>query len=631
MGFVFFVSVFALMTLLSAPVCAEQKEAAARGKGCLGCHEGIEVINERMAEEWRADSRCEVCHYGVPAANTEFEAHAGLISNPGDLRVIERTCGKCHSDYGEVANYKVNGIDNHVGRVIRSIMATAAGEIAGTRYLWNVQNTRSAIYGVRAVTDWDYRRLEGAVERLLTLPLASNSNADNLLRSVCLRCHLWTEDKSTPGIYRPAGCSACHVLYEEDGLSQSGDPTIPKDERGHPVYHRITTEIPTSQCLWCHNDGGARIGFSYVGLAVTDPKIRHEPPEPNSAATSRGVPVMHVKSDVHFRRGLSCIDCHDTIDVHGDGRIYSHKEYQVGIECESCHGNASTPPSFRTARGDRLTNIEVVEGKHFLRTKVLKELHRIPTLNAKDQWDWLPAIWHQGHTKLECYACHSNVVPQCYACHMERDDRAAGGVDWVASANNQTPEPAALGKWSGRKLLQLWLEPTLGVNRKGRVAPFVPGGQAIFTHRGPKGELLTRNQTFTTAAGLYGFSLNPIQPHNIDGRSRTCSSCHSQEKAVGLGTSGFVDLKRLGLSLTFSPDMFVNEEGSRVQDSPHEGARPFTWKELQTVYRTGTCIDCHRDAPAPRHDEADGPVPSFREADKFHHETIGVLLQQEKE
>jgi len=55
-----------------------------------------------------------------------------------------------------------------------------------------------------------------------------------------------------PGDYRQSGCAGCHVIYANsrepresliyaqygrDGKSQTVDPTIPKDESGHPLHH----------------------------------------------------------------------------------------------------------------------------------------------------------------------------------------------------------------------------------------------------------------------------------------------------------------------------------------------------------------------------------------------------------
>ena len=76
---------------------------------------------------------------------------------------------------------------------------------------------------------------------------------------------LGTNDQ--PGDYRSSGCTACHVVYANDrdpfhsagyaqyghlGLSHSADPTIPRNERGHPIKHQFTRAIPSSQCMVCH-------------------------------------------------------------------------------------------------------------------------------------------------------------------------------------------------------------------------------------------------------------------------------------------------------------------------------------------------------------------------------------------
>ncbi|GAB4352338.1 MAG: selenite/tellurite reduction operon c-type cytochrome ExtM [Candidatus Abyssubacteria bacterium] len=608
-----------LVALGGGVVWSQQKEPLLRGEGCLGCHEGIETINKKMADAWGADTRCEVCHHGKPQAATKLEAHDGLIANPSDFRVIDRTCGRCHSDYGDLAQVGANEVDNHVGRVLRSLMATAAGEIAGTRYLWNEQNTRSALYGVRAAADLDGQHPAGAVPRVRGLPAASASNADSLLRA-CLRCHLWTEDKRTPGIFRPAGCAACHVLYDEDGLSRSGDPTIPKEERGHPAAHVITTRIPTSQCLWCHNDGGARIGLSYIGFSVMDAELRPDSPLPGQRM-AYGCAVVPVTPDIHYLRGMDCIDCHDTLDVHGDGNLYSHQEHATGIRCEDCHGSASAAPDFRTEAGRLLKHVDVIEGVTYLQARLTLEMHRIPIIYSDQGEADLSAIWHEGHQRLECYACHSTGAPQCYVCHMVRDDAKPSPVDWVEGLGEGAEPLESAGSWTGRKLFQAWTQPVLGVNQRDRIAPFVPGGQAVLTRLDAGGETVRSNHTFTTAGGLYGFSLNPVHPHSVTTEAPTCSSCHSERKALGLGSEGFADLKRLGLSVTFSPDMFVDEEGNRVQDSSRDNVRPFTREELIGIYRTGGCEYCHerplKDGRAPA-----SQTDSITEADRRHKRMI---------
>ncbi len=104
-----------------------------------------------------------------------------------------------------------------------------------------------------------------------------------------------------PGDYRSSGCSACHVVYANDrsptnsgwwskyghqGLSFSKDPTIPKDERGHPIFHKFSRSIPSAQCMNCPMHQGNLFVNPYLGYTWWDqetdgkfmyPKEQHDP------------------------------------------------------------------------------------------------------------------------------------------------------------------------------------------------------------------------------------------------------------------------------------------------------------------------------------------------------------------
>ncbi len=106
-----------------------------------------------------------------------------------------------------------------------------------------------------------------------------------------------------PGDYRSSGCSSCHVIYANDrdpshsasyaqfghsGFSASSDPTIPKNESGHPIKHTFTRSIPSSQCMICHMHPGTNMVTTYFGLTWWDneidgekmyPKEQHNPSE----------------------------------------------------------------------------------------------------------------------------------------------------------------------------------------------------------------------------------------------------------------------------------------------------------------------------------------------------------------
>ena len=111
-----------------------------------------------------------------------------------------------------------------------------------------------------------------------------------------------------PGDYRSSGCSACHVVYANDrspvnsdywskyghqGLSFSLDPTIPKNERGHPIKHVFTRAIPTSQCMNCHMHQGNLFVNPFQGYTWWDLESDAEFMYPH--------PKNPLAQDAHFR------------------------------------------------------------------------------------------------------------------------------------------------------------------------------------------------------------------------------------------------------------------------------------------------------------------------------------------
>jgi hypothetical protein len=100
-----------------------------------------------------------------------------------------------------------------------------------------------------------------------------------------------------PGDYRASGCSACHVVYANDrsaehsgpyatygnlGRTVTVDPTIPKNESGHPLKHEFTRALPSSQCMVCHMHPGTNMVATYFGYTWWDNEVdgaRMYPPD----------------------------------------------------------------------------------------------------------------------------------------------------------------------------------------------------------------------------------------------------------------------------------------------------------------------------------------------------------------
>ncbi len=91
-----------------------------------------------------------------------------------------------------------------------------------------------------------------------------------------------------PGDYRASGCSACHVVYANDrspvhsgkwakygnmGKSINPDPTVDKEESGHPIAHQFQRSVPSSSCMVCHVHPGTNVVNSYFGFMWWDNEV----------------------------------------------------------------------------------------------------------------------------------------------------------------------------------------------------------------------------------------------------------------------------------------------------------------------------------------------------------------------
>ena len=564
-------------------------------KGCLSCHDGIERIAETPV---MGNLTCTDCHRGNAAQNSDkATAHKGMYANPSDLRVVDSTCGTCHAK--DVKNSK------------SSLHATMAGMISSTRYAFGAQS-RKSVYGAYAIESSLTDR-PGSVAKLTQIPRydpkqpdsATNSAGDDYLRNQCLRCHLWSGGAQATGDYRGSGCVACHVVYSDKGLYEGGDKAIDKSKAGRPKMHRITSKVPEYQCAHCHNRGG-RTGVSYIGTMESD---NYGTPYDAAGAKQgnlHGKQYNHLTKDVHFEKGMSCIDCHTKQDMHGDGRIYEKKENAVEVRCETCHGTPTKKADFLTIWGTKLPHVADKAGKPVLTAKLTGTQHLIPQLKGASlsEEGRIAMVAIPKHMeKLECYACHAKWAPQCYGCHIKNDVSKASG-DWLESVDTEDMSKAGQKEnvknialsWEESRSYLRWESPILGINSKGKVSPFIPGCQVILTQvdSGAK-KNMTNNKVFTTVDGTSGIMHNPIQPHTITKASRTCADCHMSRKTLGLG-SGFYDVKANfagGGGPDFELERIVDEEGKQLQGTAHEGARPFNKAEQQRISRIGTCIACH--------------------------------------
>ena len=570
-----------------------------KDKGCLKCHEGIEQISDIPT---MANLACIKCHKGNPNGKTVEEAHKGMYANPSDYRIVDKTCGKCHGDI--------------VRRSKKSLHATMAGMISGARYAWGAQDTKNAIYATYDIADndGDVPKERGALKSLKQLPLhydpskpisKTNHPIDDYLRNQCLRCHLWSSGDERDGDYRASGCAACHVIYSNKGTYEGNDKAISKEQKDRPRFHRITTKIPTYQCIHCHNRGG-RTGVSYIGTMESDGygSPWSDKPAKKGGKKLHGKYYNYLMPDIHYKKGMLCIDCHTEQDLHGDGNIYSKREQAVEIECRDCHGTVKSYSNLKTSWGNPLKNLKKEDGKIIIVLK--KDGKKLIVPQVKDviekRSNFLAkvAMGIPNHiNKMECYACHSRWAPQCYGCHAQQD-LTNRSKDWINTKIPTDLSKAGLKvnrgdtafKWRETRSYLRWESPILGINSEGKVSPFITGCQVIFTQIGSDGKARMHNKVFKTFDGFYGIAHNPIQPHTVSKEARTCEDCHANRKTLGLGSNIYIT-KANGVNIPFELERIVNENGRQIQATNHYGARPFNKEELQKIMRLNTCVSCH--------------------------------------
>ena len=159
-----------------------------------------------------------------------------------------------------------------------------------------------------------------------------------------------------PGDYRASGCTACHVIYANDrdpshsgayakfghlGFSATSDPTIPKNEAGHPIKHAFTRSIPSSQCMICHIHPGTNMVTTYFGLTWWDnemdgdkmyPKEQRNPTEEQRYQSfernPEGAAVRGLWNDEQFLEKIGSHEFNKELkttqfaDFHGHGWVF---------------------------------------------------------------------------------------------------------------------------------------------------------------------------------------------------------------------------------------------------------------------------------------------------------------------
>jgi hypothetical protein len=277
-----------------------------------------------------------------------------------------------------------------------------------------------------------------------------------------------------PGDYRSSGCSGCHVVYANDrdplhsgpwaqyghtGLSATGDPTIQKNEKGHPIRHRLTRSIPTSQCMSCHMHQPNSFVNTYLGYTMWDYESDASHLFPNrqrypTAAERRasldrnpeGAAVRGLWSDPAFLEKVSELNprLRDTqfADYHGHGWIFQavFKRDRKGrlLDSEGKIVPFDDPDRFR--KSVHLRDIHLERGMHCVDCHFDRDNHGTGLLLSE----------YGDSIEIECRDCHGTA--QSYTTLRTSGPAAPRGGSNLAAGT--TPGGRRRFTWREGKLYQ---------------------------------------------------------------------------------------------------------------------------------------------------------------------------------
>jgi hypothetical protein len=368
------------------------------GNPATGLSKELAHIRPQHPEFWRSSANPLNSNAWINHESAEFIR----FINPGDLRVAQQACGLCHGEIVRRVEHSMmrhgamlwgaalynNGSYNHKNYRF------------GQAYGPNGVPLRLVNYST--VTAGETQR-KGILPFIEPLPRFNLSNPGNILRifekggsaQLSLGAPTSTEPPGRPerrlserglgtlnrtdpvflglqktrlhdplldflgsndhaGDYRSSGCSACHVVYANDrsptnsawwskyghqGLSFTSDLTIPKNERGHPIFHQFTRAIPSSQCMNCHMHQGNLFVNPYLGYTWWDqetdgellyPKQQHDPTDAelvrNTQTNPEAAAARGLWGDREFLEHVSELNPQlkhtQFADYHGHGWIF---------------------------------------------------------------------------------------------------------------------------------------------------------------------------------------------------------------------------------------------------------------------------------------------------------------------
>jgi hypothetical protein len=279
--------------------------------------------------------------------------------------------------------------------------------------------------------------------------------------------------------------------------------------------------------------------------------------------------AVHLTS-IHLDKGMHCVDCHFSQDVHGNGHIYGEVAAAVEIECIDCHGTADKYPTLFTSgpaaakQGRDLQVMRTPDGRK--RFEWLNgELYQRSNIDPKLEWkmsltkdsvtpghsqynekaaraklmhtgskgrdgEWgevngkAPDDYAHSNEKMTCYSCHLSWTTSCAGCHLPI--KANEKTERLHYEGGETRNYATYNPQVARDdMFQLGRH---GDVKGNRVAPIRSTSALILSSTNANREKIYIQQPPIAASGHSSQAFAPHYPHTErKTETKTCTDCHA--------------------------------------------------------------------------------------------------------
>jgi len=346
-----------------------------------------------------------------------------------------------------------------------------------------------------------------------------------------------------PGDYRASGCSACHVIYANDrspehsghyavngnlGRATTADPTIPKNESGHPIKHEFTRSIPTSQCIVCHIHPGTNMVATYLGYTWWDNEIdgdkmypkeqRHPSPAEQQRIQKRDPERTAIRgywADVSFLEKTGTPEFNQQLqntqfaDFHSHGwifrAVFKHDRKGNLLDADDQIVSFNDPDKFKKAV--HLKDIHLEKGMHCIDCHFAQDSHG----NGKLYGETRNAI------EVDCVDCHGTIEQRATL----RTSGIAAPASGTDLAGLRTPWGERRFYYDGGKLFQRSM---LDQTQQWEVVQVLDSITPGNSHYNEKSRLAKTIQKDGTAWGEAGGDQSNLAHQNS---RMTCYACHS--------------------------------------------------------------------------------------------------------